>query len=167
VKEQTSAFLEKSRELLDQADAILSINLHEPAARTAYLAGFHAAQALLFETSGRIFKSHSGVNGEFSRLVKDDPRVDDHIRAFLGRAYDLKAIADYETGADSHISAERAREAIEAAHRFVECIAGVAQHPTLETNVSNEAARDRLLDDIRRDDAEREQDHERGDDLER
>jgi uncharacterized protein (UPF0332 family) len=48
------------------------------------MAGFHAAQALIFETSGRICKTHSGVNGEFHRLVKDDPRVDDQTRTFLG-----------------------------------------------------------------------------------
>jgi hypothetical protein len=52
--------------------------------------------------------------------VKDDPRVDDQIRAFLGRTYDLKAIADYETGPRSHISAERAREAIDNARQFVD-----------------------------------------------
>jgi len=125
VKEQTSAYLDKARELLDNADAILRIDLYETAGRTAYLAGFHAAQALIFETSGRIYKTHSGVHGEFSRLVKDDPRVDDQLRAFLGRAYTLKAIADYETGPGSHVSDERARDAIETARRFVECIAGL------------------------------------------
>lgn len=51
--------------------------------------------------------------------------ADDQIRAFLGRTYDLKAIADYETGPDSHISAERAREAIHNAKRFVETITGM------------------------------------------
>jgi uncharacterized protein (UPF0332 family) len=125
VKEQTSAYLDKARELLDNADAILRIDLYETAGRTAYLAGFHAAQALIFETSGRIYKTHSGVHGEFSRLVKDDPRVDDQLHAFLGQAYTLKAIADYETGPGSHVSEERARGAIETARRFVECIAGL------------------------------------------
>jgi uncharacterized protein (UPF0332 family) len=70
VKEQTSAYLDKARELLDNADAVLRIDLYETAGRTAYLAGFHAAQALIFETSGRIYKTHSGVHGEFSRLVE-------------------------------------------------------------------------------------------------
>ena len=125
MKEQTSAYLDKAGELLDNADAILRIDLYETAGRTAYLAGFHVAQALIFETSGRIYKTHSGVHGEFSRLVKDDPRVDDQLRAFLGRAYTLKAIADYETGPGSHVSDERARDAIETARRFVECIAGL------------------------------------------
>jgi uncharacterized protein (UPF0332 family) len=125
VKAQTSAYLDKSRELLDEADAILRIDLYEAAGRTAYLAGFHAAQALIFEISGRIYKSHSGVHGEFSRLVKDDPRVDDDLRAFLGRTYSLKAIADYETGPGSHVSAESARDAIVTARRFIDRIAGL------------------------------------------
>jgi uncharacterized protein (UPF0332 family) len=50
VRSQSSAFLEKSRELLDEADAIFDINRHEAAACAAYMAGFHAAQALIFET---------------------------------------------------------------------------------------------------------------------
>ena len=53
----------------------------------------------------RIYKRHAGVQSEFHRLVKDQARVDDQIRAFLGRSYDLKSIADYETGPGSHISA--------------------------------------------------------------
>jgi hypothetical protein len=101
-------------------------------------------------------KSHSRVISEFSRLVKDDPSVDAQIRAFLGRTYDLKAIADYATGPGSHISAERANEAIKAAHPVVECIAGVAQHPTPEAYFSNDAARERILDDIRHGDDDRE-----------
>jgi uncharacterized protein (UPF0332 family) len=129
VKEQTAAYLEKARELLDQAETIFSVHLYEPAGRTAYLAGFHAAQALIFETSGRVYKSHGGLQGEFSRLVRHDPRVDDQIRAFLGRTYNLKGIADYLTGPGSHISDEMAREAIDSAKRFVECIAGLLPAP--------------------------------------
>jgi uncharacterized protein (UPF0332 family) len=125
VKPQTTAYLDKARELLDQAETIFRIGLNEPAGRTAYLVGFHVAQALIFETSDRIFKSHGGVQREFSRLVKDDARVDDQLRAFLGRTYSLKAIADYETGPDSHVSAENARAAIDTARRFVECVTGL------------------------------------------
>jgi uncharacterized protein (UPF0332 family) len=125
VKPETALFLEKSRELLGDAEVILSVNRYEAAGRTAYLAGFHAAQAFIFEINDRVYKSHGGLQGEFSRLVKDDPRVDDEIRAFLGRTYDLKAIADYLTGPGSHISAEMAHQAIESAKRFVECVTGL------------------------------------------
>lgn len=98
MKPQASAFLDKARELLDRADTMLGVGLNEDAGRTAYLAGLHAAQALIFETTGRVFKKHPTVQGEFGRLVKDEPRVDADLRAFLGRTYSLKAIADYETG---------------------------------------------------------------------
>jgi uncharacterized protein (UPF0332 family) len=125
VKEQTGAFLAKSRELLDEADAILGIDRYEAAARTAYMAGLHAAQALIFETTGRVFKRHASVQSEFGRLVKDEPRVDADLRAFLGRTYTLKAIADYQTGPGSHISADMAREAVQTAQRFVEAVAAL------------------------------------------
>jgi uncharacterized protein (UPF0332 family) len=90
------------------------------AGRAAYMAGLHAARRRSSsKPPGASTKTHSGVNGEFSRLVRDDPRVDDPIRAFLGRTYNLKASADYQTGPGSHISAESAREAIDTARRFV------------------------------------------------
>jgi len=62
------------------------------------------------------------VQREFGRLVKDEPRVDADLRAFLGRTYNLKAIADYETGPGSHVSPDRASEAIQTARRLVECV---------------------------------------------
>jgi len=44
MKEQTSAFLNKSQELLDLADKMLGLEgFNEQAGRTAYPAGFHAA----------------------------------------------------------------------------------------------------------------------------
>ena len=51
---ETGYFLAKARKLLGEADAMLSFNLNNAAGRTAYLAGFHAAQALISEkTEGR------------------------------------------------------------------------------------------------------------------
>jgi uncharacterized protein (UPF0332 family) len=125
MKPQSAAFLEKASELLGDADTMLRVNLNDAAGRTAYLAGFHAAQALLFEANGRVFKTHAGVRSEFARLVKDDSRVDSELRAFLGFAYQLKAIADYEAGPGSHISAETARAALDTARRFVACVASL------------------------------------------
>ena len=90
MKPQSGAYLEKAREHLEHADRMLSVDLTEDAGRAAYLAGFHAAQALVFETHGRVFKTHSGVRSEFLRLIKDDPRVDIEIKAFLGHAYQLQ-----------------------------------------------------------------------------
>jgi len=101
---------------------MLRVGLNEDSGRTAYLAGFHAAQALIFEAHARAFKTHKGVQAEFRRLTKDDSRFDVELRAFLGRTYQLKAIADYETGPGSKVSAESARGAIDTARRFVAAI---------------------------------------------
>ena len=57
MKEQTSAYLEKSRGLLGRADTMMGAGLTDDAGRTAYLAGLHAAQAFIFETTGRVYKS--------------------------------------------------------------------------------------------------------------
>jgi len=97
----------------------------DEAGRAAYLAGFHAAQALLFEKTVRVFKTHKGVQAEFLKLTKDDPRFDSELRAFLGHAHNLKAIADYETGPGSKVSAEKAQAAIQTARRFADCIVGL------------------------------------------
>jgi len=80
---------------------MLVMKYDDAAGRTAYLAGFHSAQALISERTGRAAKSHRGVHSELYRLTKDDPRLDAELRAFVGRAYNLKAIADYETGPGS------------------------------------------------------------------
>jgi uncharacterized protein (UPF0332 family) len=104
---------------------MLEVSLTEAAGRTAYLAGMHAAQALIFEKTGNVAKRHRGVQGQLHLLTKDEPRFDAELRAFLGRTYNLKAIADYETGPGSTISSEQADRAVETAIRFVACIEGL------------------------------------------
>ena len=95
------------------------------AGRTAYFAGFHAAQALISHHTNRSVKTHRGVSAELHRLIQNDARFDEELRAFLGRGYQLKAIADYETGPDSHVTPEQAQAAITGARRFVAAIAGI------------------------------------------
>jgi uncharacterized protein (UPF0332 family) len=125
MKPQTGAFLKKSRVLLNEADVMLEIKLIDAAGRTAYLAGFHAAQALIFERTGKIIKRHRGVRNELHLLIKDDPRFNLELRAFLGRTYDLKTIADYETGPGSEISPKKVQQAVDTAKRFIDCIEGL------------------------------------------
>ena len=128
MKPQTSAFLAKSREFLDKANDLFGAH-HWPdeAGRAAYLAGLHAAQALIFERTGHTRKRHSTVQGEFAQLLRDDPRFDRELRAFLPRTYNLKAIADYLTGPGSQVTVEQAQEAIATAVRFVDVIVAVLE----------------------------------------
>jgi uncharacterized protein (UPF0332 family) len=123
MKPESAAFMEKAREFLVKAQGMFDHQWPDEAGRAAYLAGLHAAQAFIFETSGEIAKSHKRVQVEFGRLTKGDPRFDMELRTFLGRAYNLKAIADYGTGSGSRVSAESAGAAIRVARRFVECAA--------------------------------------------
>lgn len=126
MKSATGAFLAKSREFLAKAQELLDAH-HWPdeAGRAAYLASFHAAQALIFEKTDKVVKTHKGVQSEFLKLTKDDPRLDIELRAFLGRSYNLKAIADYETGPGSKVTPESAGEAVQTARRFVDSVAGL------------------------------------------
>jgi uncharacterized protein (UPF0332 family) len=51
------------------------VGLNDAASRNAYLAGFHAAQAFIFERHGKVLKTHKGVQMEFLRLTKNDSRL--------------------------------------------------------------------------------------------
>lgn len=122
-------FLAKARRLLAEADGMITLRYNEAAGRTAYLAGFHAAQALISERTGRAVKTHGGVRSEFHRLIRGETRFDTLLRDFLGATYNLKAIADYEAGPGSDVPPERAVRAIAEATRFVTTVAALLEGP--------------------------------------
>ena len=121
MKPEASALLAKSRECLEKADGMLA-RCPDEAGREAYLAGLHAAQAPIVEKTGQIIKTHRGVQRELGRLTKDEPGFGSDLRAFLGRTYNLKAIADYEIGPGLLVTEERAAIAIADARRFLAAI---------------------------------------------
>ena len=133
---ETGYFLDKARKLLTEAEAILAINLYDVAGRTAYLAGFHAAQALISERTGRAVKTHKGVHAELHRLTRDNPSFDPELQSFLSRNYDLKAIADYEIGPEAEVSADRARLAVLQAKRFIAHFENVLAASSSETGAA-------------------------------
>jgi uncharacterized protein (UPF0332 family) len=125
VKPEAAAFLDKAREFLAKAEDMLTDDWPDEAGRAAYLTGLHAVQALIVERTDKVIKRHRGVQSELGRLTKDEPRFDRELRPFLSRAYNFKAIADYETGPGARVSVESARATIETARRFVESVAGL------------------------------------------
>lgn len=121
---EAARFLEKARECI--ADAMLyQAIVPRIAGREAYLAAFHAAEALLYERTRKIAKTHRGLRAQFARIAKDEPRIDQTLSEFLGRAYELKSLADYGTGTEAKISAVTATAAVAMANRFVDCISGL------------------------------------------
>lgn len=129
MKPETERYLEKARKLLGEAEAILTLQLGDVAGRTAYLAGFHAAQALLFERWEVVPKTHRGVHGRFSDMVRNDARLDAPLRSFLTQAYKLKAVADYDTGPEADVPVTEAEQALVTAKRFVATIEILIRDP--------------------------------------
>lgn len=60
MKPESDRFMIKARQLLQRAEKMLVADLAEDAGRSAYLAGYHAAQAFLFESSGKVAKPIAG-----------------------------------------------------------------------------------------------------------
>ena len=129
MKPESAKFIEQAHIVIARADLMLTVKLNEDAARAAYLASFHVAQAYIFERTGKTSKSHNGVQTEFFRLTKDDARVDPLLRRFLSQAYEFKSVADYFTGAEAVTSAADAAEAVAASKRFVAHFAGLVPLP--------------------------------------
>jgi len=123
VTPEAADHLHKARTCLNRASVILEAEVPDVAAREAYLAGFHAAQALIVERTRREAKTHKGAHTEFARLTGGEPRVDLELRQFLPKSYDMKSLADYGVGPDADVNDERASAVIQTAERFVECIA--------------------------------------------
>lgn len=127
MKAETAEFLAKASEFVAKAAHALGGGWADEAGRAAYLAGLHAAQALVFERTGSVVKRHRGVQNALYRLTKDEPGFDPELRAFLGRAYNLKQIADYMTGPGAQVPDERAQDAIATARRLIDAVEELLQ----------------------------------------
>ena len=119
MKPQTSAYLDSADEGIRDAKKILAINIPRQAARLAYYAQFHAAQALIFERSNKVAKSHKGVDKEFHRLALAEPTFTFGLAATLSAAYHFKQVADYEAGPVGAVTVADGGDAIAAAELFV------------------------------------------------
>ena len=108
---------------------MLAIEMADEAGRTVYLAAFHAAQAIIFERTGRTPKTHRGVRTQFGALARTEASIDISLRQFLTDGYDLKTVADYEIDPAAAVSVEDASAAIETSNRFVECITALLGAP--------------------------------------
>ena len=128
MKPEAAAYLDKARESLDEARKIYEIGLASVAARSAYYAGFHAAEAFIISRTGKIARSHGGVRSEFFRLAKDTQQVDQGFTTFLAQAYKYKEIGDYAVGTGAIITLSTADDAIKTAARLIDCIAEILGH---------------------------------------
>lgn len=122
---EAADYLAKAREDLGEALQIIRIGLAKVAARSAYYAAFHAAEALIFDRTGKVVKTHKGVRTEFARLTKDDPHVPRAMMAFLADGYRYKEIGDYSVNPDEVVTMANAETAITSATAFLDCVAAI------------------------------------------
>jgi uncharacterized protein (UPF0332 family) len=123
VKPESAAYLTKARECLDAAKIINALPLPHVAAKEAYLATYHAAHAFVFESTGTVVKSHSGMRTMFASVTKYNPRIDRILASALGRTYKFKEMADYAVGLQAVVTVREAQDVTDIAQRFVDTIA--------------------------------------------
>ena len=104
---EASQLFSKARLALATARHDLTGGYVEAAARGGYMAMFHAAQALLLETEGKVPKTHSGVRARFGLLVKSDPRIGGERSTLLARAYAYKRLPIMPLAARSSLARSR------------------------------------------------------------
>ena len=126
---KTMDFLEAADECLADARSVLTVGVFRQVARLAYHAQFHAAQALIFERSGQVGKTHKGVNVQFHKLAKSEASFDPNLAGKLSATYHYKEIADYEIGVRAVVSADDATTAITIAEHFVAEVKRVLANP--------------------------------------
>jgi uncharacterized protein (UPF0332 family) len=125
VKPETTDQIAKALHCLGAANQIIAIQLSDVAAKEAYLAIYHAAQAYIFEVSGRANKTHRGVRVVFSQLARNDPRLVPECSALLARAYQYKETADYAVGERALVTVSEAQDLIDRVRGCVDRIASL------------------------------------------
>ena len=123
MKPETKRYLDKARSDLADAKRVAAIGLANIVARSTYFVAFHAAEAFIFERTGKAAKTHSGVRSEFARLAKATPEIGKAVAAFLAEAYKFKEISDYGLDQSDSVTIEDANGAIANAARFVAVVA--------------------------------------------
>lgn len=110
--------MRKARQSLANGEIILKAGVAVVAARDAYMAVFHAAQALIHEREGKVPKTHSGVQQRFARLAMAEPALGEDLGRLLSRAYDYKDISDYRT--DRDVSIDECADILARARQFLD-----------------------------------------------
>ena len=115
--------LERGREELGAARALLDAGFPAQALARAYFAGFHAATAALI-AQGESPATAAGVLAAFSRHVADGDGITTEDARALRKLFEDRRDVDY---ALAQVPPEEAREALAAAERLVEITTAFVQ----------------------------------------
>jgi hypothetical protein len=115
-KQLIQAYLEKSKQKLEVAQALLNLKSYDDSASRAYYAAFHAAQAALVTESLRA-ETHRGLLNLFSLHFINTGKIDKKFGKFLSNLKDDREHGDYDVY--SFVDEETARHAVQEAHEFI------------------------------------------------
>jgi uncharacterized protein (UPF0332 family) len=65
VTPEADRILQKAEKRLERGHVMIGVGLNEDAGRAAYLAVCHAAQAVIFERTGKVVKTHRAFKANF------------------------------------------------------------------------------------------------------
>jgi uncharacterized protein (UPF0332 family) len=123
---EAAGYLAKARTSLGKARSVLRVpTLRDEAVRIAYRASAHSAQARVFEHSGKLAKTHRGMQTSFARMVEKDPRLDRALIRFLGRGHHFEQLVDYGTGPRAVVTGAEAQKVVDFAEGFLRVIAAI------------------------------------------
>jgi uncharacterized protein (UPF0332 family) len=126
MKPQSAGFINAARLSLEEAQLILAAGIPRQSARLAYVSTFHAAQALIFERTNQVAKTHRGVNALYSDQARADTALPTSPLATL---YYFKDVADYDTGSALPTTHEAAVNACSVAAQFLSAIDSLLTSP--------------------------------------
>lgn len=117
------ALLEKAERSFAAADLLLGAGDADFAASRAYYGYFYVAEGLLL-SEGLRYSRHGQVVAQYGRHFASEGRLNRRYHRFLGRAFELRQLADYaaEVDVDSAVVSELIKvgeEFLEAARDYV------------------------------------------------
>lgn len=131
---EASAHLAKAEISLRKARSLLTLpSLRDNAARIAYRAGSHSAQALIFERMGQIAKTNRGLRTLFAELVDQDCRLNRTLTRFLGKGHQFEQLVDCEVTSRAPLTEAEAQEVIDFAKGFIDRVAHILAQPSMGT----------------------------------
>ncbi len=123
MKSEAADYLGKAHHCPAGARRIAAVEVPDVDAGEAHLAVYHAAEAYIFEQTGKTVKTHRGARSQLNRLAQHEPRIGSEFPTFLAEGYKFKTIVDYGIGsAIGAISAADATWAIDTAEHFIDTI---------------------------------------------
>jgi uncharacterized protein (UPF0332 family) len=117
MKPNIQALINKAKDSLGAAKALLMDGYNDFAASRAYYAMFYIAEAMLLQV-GLSYSKHSAVISAFGREYTKTGKIDPKFHRWLIDAQDFRNIGDY--GIDTHISEADASAVCDWAGEFID-----------------------------------------------